>query len=253
MVNETFLSEKLIALAIVLQSVELIALRRKFSDTGIFRWSLIQREFPKIARGPLTLLFNERSFLIILCLQTLCALASIVTGVSGFTGALWPLTLLSSLRFRGSFNGGADAMTLIVLTGLTPALLFPDLAPMGLGYIAFQVCFSYWRSGFEKVRRKEWRNGQSLMHLLHSRYYGVPRSAEALLRQGVAVPLTWLMLGFELTFPLALFMPATTAIYLFFGAVFHIANVYLFGLNRFFWAWLAAYPAVWFISRIFIG
>jgi len=33
------------------------------------------------------------------------------------------------------------------------------------------------------------------------------------------------------------------------GAAFHLANAFAFGLNRFLWAWLAAYPALWFWAR----
>jgi len=39
---------------------------------------------------------------------------------------------------------------------------------------------------------------------------------------------------------------------LFVAAVFHLANACLFGLNRFFWIWPAAYPVViWFQYRLF--
>jgi hypothetical protein len=31
------------------------------------------------------------------------------------------------------------------------------------------------------------------------------------------------------------------------GLVFHAGNAYVFGLNRFFFAWLAAYPAIYAI------
>jgi hypothetical protein len=34
---------------------------------------------------------------------------------------------------------------------------------------------------------------------------------------------------------------------------FHIANVYVFGLNRFVWAWAATYPALYFCSRSHFG
>jgi hypothetical protein len=251
--NAIFLSEKLVALALLLQAVELIVRRKEFSETGIFRWSIVKEEFPKLVRAPLSLLFSERSFMIVLRLQILCVLGALITSRPDFIVALWPLTFLIALRFRGGFNGGADAMTMTVLTGLSIAALFPDHAAVGLGYIAFQTCFSYWRSGFEKARRKEWRSGESLKRLARSRYYGAPKSASVFQHSGFAILATWFMLGFELTFPLAILIPATATIYLTVGALFHLANIYLFGLNRFFWAWLAAYPAVWFIGRLFIG
>ena len=36
------------------------------------------------------------------------------------------------------------------------------------------------------------------------------------------------------------------------AATFHLANACLFGLNRFFWTWLAVYPAIlWLQDRLF--
>ena len=36
------------------------------------------------------------------------------------------------------------------------------------------------------------------------------------------------------------------------AGTFHLANACLFGLNRFFWTWLAVYPAIlWLQGRLF--
>ena len=57
---------------------------------------------------------------------------------------------------------------------------------------------------------------------------------------------------FELAFPLALASLATLALALVGAACFHLANAFLFGLNRFFWTWIAAYPSlIWLQERIF--
>ena len=37
------------------------------------------------------------------------------------------------------------------------------------------------------------------------------------------------------------------------AALFHLANAVLFGLNRFFWIWMTAYPSIlWFQHRVFV-
>lgn len=56
---------------------------------------------------------------------------------------------------------------------------------------------------------------------------------------------------FELAFPLALATRPTLVAALALAALFHLANACLFGLNRFFWTWLAVYPAlIWLQGRL---
>ena len=57
---------------------------------------------------------------------------------------------------------------------------------------------------------------------------------------------------FELAFPLTLLTQTTLIMGLAVAATFHFANAGLFGLNRFFWIWLAAYPSIlWLQNRVF--
>ena len=61
-------------------------------------------------------------------------------------------------------------------------------------------------------------------------------------------------MGFELLFPLCLLTQPTLIVGLGIAATFHFANACLFGLNRFFWIWLAAYPSLlWFQGRLMSG
>jgi hypothetical protein len=56
---------------------------------------------------------------------------------------------------------------------------------------------------------------------------------------------------FELAFPLTLLSQEALIAGLVIAAVFHLANAALFGLNRFFWTWLAVYPAIlWLQDRL---
>jgi hypothetical protein len=59
-------------------------------------------------------------------------------------------------------------------------------------------------------------------------------------------------MGFEVLFPLALLHPLALYAGLVIAATFHLANAFLFGLNRFFWIWICAYPSlIWFQGRVF--
>jgi hypothetical protein len=63
-------------------------------------------------------------------------------------------------------------------------------------------------------------------------------------RAAIAAIAGWLMLGFECGAPLALTGRTACLALLAFGAGFHVVNAVVFGLNRFLWTWLAAYPAL---------
>jgi hypothetical protein len=63
-------------------------------------------------------------------------------------------------------------------------------------------------------------------------------------QRAAATALGWTVIAWECLFPLAWLDPHLCLGMLACGAVFHAANLWVFGLNRFFWAWLAGYPAV---------
>jgi hypothetical protein len=154
------------------------------------------------------------------------------------------------IRWRGAFNGGADFMTLVLLigiaigSGLTP-LLGESLAwQAGLWTISIQTLSSYFLSGTVKLRYAGWRNGRALPTLLDGGLYG-PLAASSLLRhRAVAIISSWAFISWEAAFPLAMLDPALMSFWCAIGIVFHFLVFWYFGLNRFFWAWLAAYPAL---------
>jgi hypothetical protein len=45
-----------------------------------------------------------------------------------------------------------------------------------------------------------------------------------------------------------LIWPHMAAAYLGVAAVFHFGNFLVFGLNRFFWSWISAYPAAIYLA-----
>jgi uncharacterized protein YhhL (DUF1145 family) len=63
--------------------------------------------------------------------------------------------------------------------------------------------------------------------------------------------MAWGVILLELAFPLALLDARLLWAALSLAALFHLANALLFGLNRFLWTWLAAYPALlWFQQQL---
>jgi len=60
----------------------------------------------------------------------------------------------------------------------------------------------------------------------------------------VAQACAWGFTVWEGCFPLALLDPRLAAAFCAVAALFHFLVFWYFGLNRFFWAWLATFPAV---------
>lgn len=254
----------LLALALALSSIELLLVRADFAGDGVFVWAVLRdgtRALPRPLRALLDLLLADRWFPALLALQLALALRLPWT-----TGPLVPmLLLLTSLlvcvRFRGTYNGGSDAMTVVVVLGLLIARLGPDVASgetstvwqrAGLGYIAAQLVLSYFLAGLAKLRESSWRNGTALPRLLSLQAYAVPASARrALSGASASFCASWLVLLFECAFPAALFVgPVGCALLMACGTMFHLFNALALGLNRFLWAWLAAYPALLFWSAL---
>jgi hypothetical protein len=167
---------------------------------------------------------------------------------------LFVIAIVALKRFDGPYNGGSDRMGLLLLVCLLLARILPnsDMRELAFGYLAAQLVLSYVISGWVKIVNPAWRSGEALREVFRFSVYPVSQS----LRGWADWPQTmlvmsWAVMLFELVFPLALLSPVTLWTGLVIAGSFHLANACLFGLNRFFWVWLSAYPAlIWLEGRL---
>lgn len=159
-------------------------------------------------------------------------------------------------RFQGPYNGGSDCMTLLVLlciflSHVMPTKFWQEIA---LGYLAFQVLFSYFQSGYIKIINADWRSGQALSDVFALTAYPVSQSIRSWATSSrLIIAMSWVVIVFELAFPFSLLYQPLLIVALFVAITFHFANAWLFGLNRFFWIWPAGYPILfWFQSRVIL-
>lgn len=184
----------------------------------------------------------------------LCLL--VISGV----GKPWPLVglALSSLvalqRFQGPYNGGSDRMGLLALWCLTLSQLLPSEKgrEIAFGYLGAQLVLSYFIAGWVKLLNPDWRKGRALRQVFAFSAYPVSEGLRGWAqRPRVLRLMSWSVILFELAFPLSLISQPSLIVGLAVAAIFHLANACLFGLNRFFWTWLAAYPALlWLQDRL---
>ena len=138
------------------------------------------------------------------------------------------------------------------------ALLLRSIAPTAivtvavLWFIALQSCFSYLTAGIVKLADKDWRNGMGIFNIVNSSNLAAYKSHAFFLNKHPAAGkfLTWATLGFECTFPLVLIIGKPFFIlFLIGGVLFHLAIAVMLRLNKFFWVWIATYPAIIFIAQ----
>jgi hypothetical protein len=250
------LTEKLIALAVLLQSFELLQIRHSFSDKGVWRWVDLKEEFKIFS------LFHQKIIEFFLKYENFLVLIVIRIFVSGIllfysnTFLIFVLlisTILIALRWRGTFNGGSDYLTVLVLSALFFGSLFGYSEKASLvvvWYIAVQLLSSYFIAGVVKIRKKNWRTGLALKGFLKSTIYNENTITNWIVENSLILLISsWAIIIFEITFILTLCDFNLCLFYLIFALLFHCANFYFFGLNRFIYAWMACYPSLIYCSQ----
>lgn len=267
---------RIVAISLIAQTAELWWLRKVAADDGIWSWPIVRRDFAVFdvigisGFRPLRAFFDATlsytGLRVLLVLRMVCALTCLFV-THGLP--LWLLlvsTLLIALRWRGSFNGGSDFMTLAVLGALAIASSFGFSASASRGalwYIAIIACNSYFLAGLAKLRTANWRSGRALIGFMGHTVYDAPPLPEARARvaptfwerhRRVTRWLSWLVIGLELSFPLALIDARACLVLIGCALMFHVGNAFLLGLNRFVLAWAASYPAlVWCSQHMLSG
>lgn len=247
--------EKLISLALILQTLEYLQLRAV--TVRVWDWEIIRKDFetfPTTFRSALDFFLCSKNFLGILLFRLACAILIFAFPHPLLMFSLLISTVLISLRWRGTFNGGSDFMTLLILMALCVATLFgnsPKIVAGCLWYITLQTCTSYFISGVVKLKKRNWRTGRALSGFMSTTIYTPSTFQNFFIKYRILLLLSsWMVISFEILFPVCLLGPTLCLLFIGLAGVFHLFIFYTFGLNRFFFAWAAAYPALYFCSQI---
>lgn len=251
--------ELLFALSIGIQTLEYWRLRPAMQADGLWVWSIQRQDIPSSwIRHGLDALFTPAMFSALL-LSRFVALISLAAQGSHLLniGFLFVSNLAVLIRWRGAFNGGSDFMSLVVMTGILIAQVAScftsaDVAwRAGLWYITIQSITSYFMSGSVKLLKPEWRNGSAMTIFLNASVHGPLSAGHWLRKPWLAVVGSWSFIAWECAAPLALLDARMAVVFCLIAALFHFLVFWFFGLNRFFWAWIATFPPiVWCAGQI---
>lgn len=246
---------------VFIASVELLTLREQFEDGGLFSWDVLRtvsRVTLSVGTGRPRQVISHPLFVpAVTSARALAALILIFVRNSHAlsTTCVFVVIVASILMYWRAPLGmdGSDQMSLITFVSVAIHMLFPGdvhIAQASLWFIAIQGCLSYSVAGIAKVISPAWRSGEAVRRILGTRTYGSSSSASFVSgRDGACIALSWLLMLFECSFPLALaFGEAGFAVFAVLGIFFHISIAVIMGLNTFVWAFVATYPAILFCA-----
>lgn len=241
---------QLLAFALFWQSLEFVKLKDQISEKGIWRWSELRNEIlflPSIVVQFLDFVMPDKNFIRLMKARMVAAVLLFLIPQSPILLAfLFATNFLITIRWRGSFNGGSDYMALITLLILLIGSINEKWIAGCLWYLSIQVILSYFLAGIHKAKKAKWQRGEAAADFISAPHYQAPTFLlRALEYTSVSKVFSWSVLVFEIAFPLVLFFPKS---FLIAGALFHLSNFVIFGLNRFFWVWMATYPALIFCA-----
>lgn len=243
----------LLSFSMLIQAAEYISLLRKKQFYLIWDFNNISSDLYAglaLQRSWIDFLFSNKTFKWIVYAHLFAALGLILFQPLIFLIILFFTHLLICIRFRGTFNGGSDMMTFVLLTGMIISYSThnPKIQSLGLLYIAVHAVFSYFKAGYVKIKNKDWRSGKALpLFLEESLYPDIKRLALWLKHYPTAtLILCWLVMAFELSSLTLPFLSNAFIFYFSIAVLFHFTIYLTFGLNRFFWLWMTAWPAIFY-------
>ena len=131
----------------------------------------------------------------------------------------------------------------------------PLALDVAIWYIALQSCLSYFTSGIAKALSPVWRKGNNVFRIFNTRTYGYEPAARLFLnRPRLTRVADWSAFTVEMAFPLSVLLGYPAAmLFILWGVTFHAMNALVMGLNSFFWAFVATYPAILYVAITLSG
>jgi hypothetical protein len=252
--------QTLVCVAVVIQTMQILAERKQYATYGIYNYAILKKPYPWMTQGwqasVLNTLCESPGYLILIALQMTSAvliISHLSPSLSGFSIFIILLVhLLSCLRHQAGSDGAQQIQTIIFASLLLFYLSADPLAKTcSLFFICFQVLLAYFTAGAIKIKSPAWRGGTALENALQSaRFRNETLSRIVRTYPFLTKLVCWSVFICQCLFPLLVFAgPQTCLLVLVAGAIFHLTIALVWGLNCFFWSFVATYPAILFFSN----
>lgn len=255
-----------LAVAVVLDSLEVIAERRQLQPAGLYGFPALVTGHRLLLSGPLAAplgrLFRYPAVLALPLVQlaaagVLVAATTVRAPALVAPAGLAALTILAArmlYHLRNRFGlDGSDQMILVGATAVAAALLLPDpqARALGLYYLAGQLLLSYAAAGGAKAVSPQWRSGRAIPGITSMISYGTPRLGAWLKHhRRTGWLLCWSVIVFECSAALLILAGTPGALAIIAGGVaFHVSIAVVMGLNIFLWSFATAYPALLYLAH----
>ncbi len=240
----------LLSFAMALQTFEMLLMIRNKEFYKVWSFENLKEQIESGLPLPnflISNLFSITGFKNILIIQLILSFVGFLFPAPAIFIGLFLTHLLINVRFRGTVNGGSDMMTFVVLTGVLISFI-NGAEKLGLIYICIHALYSYFKAGFVKLIHNDWKSGFALPSFLGRSLFSDIVLLSKKLQPNLSLNkvLGWSVLLFELSVILLPFFHFLTIPYFICAFIFHFLIYISFGLNRFFWIWMAAWPAVIF-------
>jgi hypothetical protein len=246
------------AIGLGISSLEDLRAFRVYEDDGLLAWDISRLRARSLTSGSLgralSPLFAGSRYRIVLGTTLVAAAAAPLTVLEDRLLPVVAVLLLSGVVLGGlrSLYGldGSDQMNVVVLTAVVVAAIVPAGSVAwhaAAWFVAVQLTLAYGIAGLAKLASPQWRRGTALVGVLSTETYGDRRLHAVLRRYPFAGgALGWAVIVLETCFVLVFVLPEGPRLYLLAAMfLFHLGCAVVMGLNNFFFAFVAGYPALW--------
>lgn len=249
---------------ILIDSFEKISNYKEYLTGGLLSWSLLRKNSsftskPESFRNFIDLIFPVRSWMFLIGLRIVCGAWLLFLPfqspllVISYTG-LFVIGSLVNLRNTAYKAETENRFSLIIIGALLLRSLLPtdNVTLAALWFIALQVCLSYFTAGISELRNPDWRKGNGFRYFATSPELVPVEKINIFFEEHKTLTLliNWLIIVFECAFPVTLFAgQGVLFCFLIAGIILHVAIAFGLRMGKFFWVWIATYPALIFIIQ----
>lgn len=258
------LTNLFLVIYITIDSSEKIFNYREYLSGGLLSWDLLRKNSsftskPESFRNFIDIFFPARPWLFLIVFRMICGLGLLVlpfnSPLYGFLYAsLFIIGFLMNLRNAAYRTETENRFSLIIIGALLLRSLLPTdgVTLTSFWFIALLVCLSYLTTGISKLGYRNWRKGEGFKDIVTSIEFVPVKKINTFFEQHKVLTrlMNWLIILFECTFPVMLFAGQIVFwCFLVIGIFFHVAIAFGFRTGKFFWVWMATYPALIFIAQ----